>query len=357
MALSTPDGVTSSSSTIHDVDESEAFVQGLKENLLENTVWSSVSGEFGPTHFGLHVLLRQWIDFAITRRSLVLLAKASSLAKKTGISMDQLLCGRDWPPEWGFPSTVHYSMKFLPERLLSPRDEQVVVGDRMRLTDIAEPLLIATYCSRPPNNNSSSFIQQFDTISYRDDDHDDYHNEDDDNEDDLHLYDRWITIKEMHSGVVQFYTSPAFERDVCSWVSMQERWQRNQGNVMELFLPRNEMESYARGLTHQISLHTLPNKPPYPTRLPTTMITLKTGQPVTVECIQCFHVENIDTSLMFLEFIRVDPMISEFPSPEPFSLESIATIDGTIALEDWLQEINSLDYSSPALEWSQMDVV
>ncbi|KAI2508212.1 hypothetical protein MHU86_6263 [Fragilaria crotonensis] len=242
-------------------------------------------------------------------------------------------------------------MKSLPEKLLCPLDQQIFAGDRLRFADVPEPLLAATYGLQPscddsssliqPSDDSTSLIQNFDLNDHNDHTlHDGDADEVDDDDDDLHLYDLWITIKEMHSGVVRFYTSPAFERDVCSWISMQERWKKNEGNVIESFLPSSEMESYARGLTHQISLHTLPNTQPFPTRLPTTMITLKTGQPVTVECIQCFHIDNIDTSLMFMEFIRVDP-ISEFLPPEPFSLESIATIDVTSALEDWLQEVNS----------------
>ena len=75
------------------------------------------------------------------------------------------------------------------------------------------------------------------------------------------------------------------------------------------------------------------------------MIALKTGQPVTVECIQCFHIENIDTSIMYMEFIRVD-QVNGFLPPEPFALESIATTDMTSVLEDLLQEAHSVLTSS-----------
>ena len=111
---------------------------GPKDNIVENEMMRSISGQLGPTHFGLHLILRQWISFAITRRSFSLMAKASILAKKSGISMDRILCGTDLPKEWSVPPTSYQypPMDFLRDIVVDTQSEQVVAG----------ALLLATYC-------------------------------------------------------------------------------------------------------------------------------------------------------------------------------------------------------------------
>ena len=70
-----------------------AIAAGPKAGIEENLSVSATS--LGPNHFGLRHLLRTWLAFAIKRRSFSLLAKASTLAARTGITMDNILCGED----------------------------------------------------------------------------------------------------------------------------------------------------------------------------------------------------------------------------------------------------------------------
>ena len=350
------DGADDSDGADDDCDELD--VDGHpKNNIVENTLMSSISERLGPTHFGLHLILRQWIAFAFTRRSFTLLAKASTLAKKSGIPMDRIMCGTDWPAEWTVLEKPFPQMQFLRDILCVTLEHQVVEQGRMPFADIPEPLLVATYSSRMRSRSALAMEQNqitsdltYDEGNADDFDHDGDYNVDDD-DDDQHLGDRLITIKEMNCGVVRFFTSSAFERDVCSWKLMQERWRANSGNVMELFLPRSELVLYANCLAHQISLHSHPNTPPFPTRLPTTKIILRTGQVVEAECVQCFHIVNIDLSMMYLEYIpveRTSGSLSQSPSAfvryesqGPFTLERIAMIDFTSELEEWVQEMNA----------------
>ena len=306
------------------------------------------STRLGPQHYGLHLILRQWISIAFTRRSFGLLAKAAALAKKTGILMDEIISGENMPPTWA--STPIPRMEFLPAIILEPTGKQKVAGPRLHFSDIPEVLLLAVYCSHPCDKGAlkdDSGAQKGMKGSQKGYDY-------------QHLGDRLIMIKEMKCGVNRFFASSAFERDICSWETIQETWKANQKMVMDIFLPHSEVEPYGRGLTHQISLHSNPNSPPSPTRLPTTSIRLLSGQIQQADCVICLHVVDLDQAFMYVEYVPVvvdkkaavmSPSLAVVDKrlqtttahsdriDDPFFLDKITFMDWSGDLDEWVHEI------------------
>lgn len=94
LTSSASDSQTNTSANNNAVNaNNHTVVTGPKTGIEENLSVSATS--LGPNHFGLRHLLRTWVAFAIKRRSFSLLAKASTLAAKTGVTMDNILCEED----------------------------------------------------------------------------------------------------------------------------------------------------------------------------------------------------------------------------------------------------------------------
>jgi hypothetical protein len=315
----------------------------VKDLVVEKTVLSHFK-RHGENHYGLHAILRQWVSFAMTRRSFGLLAKASALAKKACITMDQILCAQGCPREWwvntsGSTTTtstfIPRPMDFLPAIALIPSNEQIVCGPPLDFYEIPEALRLATYCSKHARDRN------------------------------CYLGDRWITVKQMLCGINRFFASDAFEREVCSVDLMQTTWKANQQSVTGLYMTEASRKAYGDGLAQQISLHILPNTPPAPIRLPTaTDIQLKSGVVVSCHCVMCWHVVTLDLSYMFQELIpvrttQIEPIpiksttkateidvLSKWPEDtvgEPNLLDNIAFLDWSSDLDEWMQELGTED--------------
>jgi hypothetical protein len=303
-----------------------------EKGCVENVILSHATN-FSNTHFGLHHLLRSWISYAMTRRSFRLLAKASTLAVQSGLTMDRVLgCSRhEYPIEW---NGVAPPMNFAPAILLTPADQQIVAGERLGFTDVPEVLWTATHCL--PSYWMEDFQRNATTVH------------------DIpimtqkvngceHLGDRLITVKEMNCGINRFFVSPAFEEKVCSWSEMQFAWIQNQTPVMELYLPKSESSSYGQGVVRQTLIHSNPHQPPTPTRITSTKIRLKSGQTIPVECIMCLHLVSLDLCYFYVEYISVNGTASHNSCDDKGLFDDLITNEYNLDFEDWAKEIGLLD--------------
>lgn len=271
---------------------------------VENAV---VSSNLQPHHYGLHHIIRSWISLAFSRRSLHLLEKASALANKYNITMDNVFLGTGLKHDWtGFQR----QMDFLPDILLVPAVRQQICGPKLRLFELPTDLLAATYC---------------------------------DCADEQALRSRWIWVREMKCGTSRFFTSPAFERDVTPWNLIQETWLRNEHEVRDLWVPQEEHEKWAQSLVHQLSLHPTPSSVPTPTRIPRSKLFLMNQSVVDVDFIACMTIVNLDHSFFYAEYIPLrdeKPRRSQTDIDDPLMFGSIAELDWpNEQVEGWMDDI------------------
>ena len=271
--------------------------QGLEESLLVSAT------SLGPSHFGLRHLIRTWVAFAIKRRSFSLLAKASTLAAKTGVTMDNILCGED-DDSASSTSRSALSSAFANE---SASDSSRAASTAAALAAAAQAGLTSQPSAALSILTAGGRISELNTFgggggtprtstsltspmtfllpallnprSCQDVDNRPLSWGELPSEllaatgcqvaltrapDDGSgrggpvtpvLGSRWIFVRSLHHGKSRYFVSSAFERDVVSWVTIQSTWNANSQDVISLFLPKSEMEAHTRGLMHQFSIH------------------------------------------------------------------------------------------------------
>lgn len=78
-------------------DKEEQASDASDKNDGECVLAGSDLSKFGSQHYGLNFIIRSWVAQAFRRRSFKLLHRATALAIKNDINMDQILCGRNLP--------------------------------------------------------------------------------------------------------------------------------------------------------------------------------------------------------------------------------------------------------------------
>jgi hypothetical protein len=247
--------------------------QGTKRRLPASNLEDEVvvrASNLGPSHYGVHFLIRHWVSLAITRRSFSLLGKASALATKCRITLDQILCGEnDFPLQ---ATGVHRDMQFLQQVMLKPARLQVTSGDRLQWSDLPKDLLQAIGCSddNPPHQNPDN---------------------------------RWICVREMKCGKTQFCVSNAFDRDIASWTDMEAVWRANQQAVIDLWIPPKEEIKYIKALIQQMSLHKEPGIHTVPTRIPATKVRLASKKIQDAQLLLHLAIVNLDHAYGTVEYL------------------------------------------------------
>ena len=248
--------------------KARARSEQFNEESLEAEVVEHTS-KLGANHYGLFFVVRHWVSFAFSRRSFSLLARATSLACRCGITMDQILCGINDFPTSATSIDGSRMMSFLPDMILKPSNEQQVGGRPLLLSEVPIAMLQAIDC-RP------------DTL--RDPEA------------------RWICIRELRCGASRYYVSRAMQRDMASWEKVQETWNANKMEVNDLWLPKEEKPKFTRGFNQQIAIHKGPHTQPKPTSIKGIKIRLGRERVVEVDCIMCLNVVNLDHAFLSTEY-------------------------------------------------------
>jgi hypothetical protein len=243
-----------------------------KTQTRENTIEAEVvehTSKLGSKHYGLHFVIRHWVSIAMTRRSFSLLDRASSLACRCGITMDQVFCGDSDFPIAATSIDGNRAMSFLPKIILKPSREQHDLGTPLLLTDVPNDMLQAIDCLPAATRGPES---------------------------------RWILIREMKCGISRYYVSTAMQRDIASLAQVQDTWKANEKEVNDLWLPKEEKPKFSRGFNQQIAIHKDPFTQPKPTSIKNTKIRLAEGTKVQVDCCLCLKLVNLDQAFLSIEY-------------------------------------------------------
>jgi len=344
-------------------------VKNLVENtfLKKNKTFLDVGGSKGRKggaagatprrHYGLYHLLRQWISLAFTRRTFRLLQLVSKLAIKNGISMDQILCGKDNPIEWttmggndednknnngdydGGNSIIRHNtnitsdiissgrsdirnrigisikgetkdlkMNYLPDVLLKSSEEQLCntsVTDGRRplgLEEIPNELFTTMrcrfrYCNKSNEVNSTININKNEEETPTECCSSDIKM--------IDLESRWVFAREIDQGHSRFFVSKAFGCDVVSLQTIEKVYDENKTEIMSLWMPSiTEREKFCQSLVHQVGLNHSPNIYSQPDRVIGTKIRLQASKSdVMVDAIVCYRILGLDRGIIFIEYI------------------------------------------------------
>lgn len=277
-----------------------------RECTIEADVVEQTS-KFGSNHYGLHFVIRHWVSIAMTRRSFSLMDRASALACRCGISMDQVFCGLNEFPLSATSVDGNRAMSFLPNIILKPSSEQQVGGAELALTEVPQDLLQAIDCL-------SSAARLPET--------------------------RWITIREMKCGVSRYYVSPAFQNDIATWDVVQSTWKENKMEVNDLWLPKEEKPKFSRGFNQQLAIYKDPYLEPKPTSIKGTKIRLKDGQEMQVDCCLCLIISSLDQAFLSIEYYTREPQETSSKQPETELFQDMAFLD---SMMDELEATGELD--------------
>ena len=295
-------------------------------------------------HYGLVWLVRSWLSFALRRRSMALLSRASALASRAGIPMDAILCGEiGWgemrgrgggggeggvgvggadgaprpvaaPSQGGLESQAAAegggSMTFLHQVLLVPSRYQTRVEHRLLWSELPRSLLEATNNGSAVPMRTSPILSSSGAVGGGGGQYD---------EDLSSLGDRLIFVREFDRGHSRYLVSPAFERCVAPWDQLQRTWNENIREVMSIFRPKGEDAAHVRKLCCQLSIHPFPGRPPR-FDIPTmTAIRLVDGSEMKVNSRSCLEIVTLDLAYSYVEYFPLDGRVKAIGITQPSS--------------------------------------
>lgn len=243
----------------------DSVTNGMSNLRVEDEIVCKGLHNLGYNHYGLHHLLRMWVALAFTRRSFNLLARASFLAARCGISMDDILSSQS--PFVKVTNTA--PMSFLPLAILLPKEQQDSLGPRLDLREMPWDLLQAVHIDPRLDETTRS---------------------------------RWFTLQMTMFGKIRMYSSPNFERDLATTEEMEKVWLENKREMIDLFMPLSAKKSFATSLLNHLYLSKEPNMDCYVTRCQTAILIKSQAEPVDVDCFFSMKVLDMDTSINFIEF-------------------------------------------------------
>eukprot|EP00562_Extubocellulus_spinifer_P008433 CAMPEP_0178503832 /NCGR_PEP_ID=MMETSP0696-20121128/18256_1 /TAXON_ID=265572 /ORGANISM="Extubocellulus spinifer, Strain CCMP396" /LENGTH=531 /DNA_ID=CAMNT_0020132999 /DNA_START=323 /DNA_END=1918 /DNA_ORIENTATION=- len=344
-------GTTSTSSKSREAKKKKKK-RTLKSQPTEDVLCKSLVS-IDPQHFGIRFLIRSWISFAIRRRSFALLSRAATLATRVGISMDDVMCAKDYDGSFGSTAengsdgTQQQQKKwhqgpvdFLYPALITPMDKQDVGDKRLLWSEIPSDLLASAGCcaktaglghceaSYDTGKDGEVFDADQTTCRFAEEKVRECQNAaemaavvEDKSEAEILapvLGDRWIFAREMKKGQSRYFVSPAFERDICSWESIKDAWLANEREVVSLFLPPSEKAPYIRALMHQMTLHERLGVRPRASRYGSKILVKNSNDDndgertlVKVDQISCMKIVSVDCSFFYNEYVPVEVSTAE----------------------------------------------
>jgi len=261
-------------------------------------------------HYGVRYLLRSWISFAFTRRSLALLHKAAGLAQTIGLKMDDLLLDI----EDGEGRCVQRGMDLLYPILLLPKERQHVLGDEpIAWDEIPGTLKQATACCEKKAPE-----------------------------------DRWIWIREMRKGVSRYFLTRAFEQEIATRAEVSDTYRSGERAVIDLFLPSEHQPKHTEALAHQISIHAFPLENPRSTRIADLSLKTKSG-PSVVDQISCLCILDLDRAFYFIEY--TNPTINNKQGDEA----ATRSVSSSSSSEQDFSSVGPIDLDAAVLDDPDLD--
>jgi hypothetical protein len=167
-------------------------------------------------HYGIRYLIHSWSSFALARRSFSLLGRASHLAAKCGVPMDDVFCHsrRDIINPILFGNTHHH--------------QEALMDDKAPLQWDSLPTSLRNLCGL-----------------------------------DRMMEHRYIMVREAKNGHSRYLASDQFQQDIVSLWLMEQTWKANEKPVVQLFLQGpDDFDKFTRAIHYQMSRYTHPGKTP-----------------------------------------------------------------------------------------------
>mmetsp|Transcript_37799 Transcript_37799/g.91955 ORF Transcript_37799/g.91955 Transcript_37799/m.91955 type:complete len:406 (+) Transcript_37799:76-1293(+) len=246
--------------------------------------------QYGPTHFGINHIIRQWLVLAFSRKSFRLLEMASRLANRVKVSMDQILqvsnLPNHWLPNQESPPNVEQLSLQLPTL---PKATPTGPSLELPLSEIPTQVAQAMRCIGKKVVNCPK------VCGFNPDG-------------------RWLFVRETHHDMVRFFVSNNFARDICELSTIQNVWTSNLHEVKYLWLVDTKDNSYGKTFLRFISQYSRPGEhSEEPIRSNAKKIRLKDGKSfATMDLLYYYFVGDLDHSFMVNELIPPNDFVSPF---------------------------------------------
>lgn len=260
----------------------DILCSGMDSLAIEDTViCKSITNGLDKDHFGLNHMIRQWIAIAFSRRSFSLLARASFMAAKLNIPMDEIISNQS-----PFAAaTDSQPMDFLARDLLLAKGERKTLGFPIDLREVPWDVLdsVQIDCNRPEESTLN----------------------------------RCAAIRWTINGCVRFWASPLFEKDFATVDEMSQVWEENSDDkeVVDLFLSQGSKARFAQNIFNSIFVNHKPNMPCFVTKAKYEVKTRK-GETFETNVIQTIKLIDLDAKIQYIEIMI--PNNEDFvPLPRP----------------------------------------
>jgi len=249
----------------------EKICSGMNSLEIEDTlICKSLTNGLGRNHFGLNFLIREWVSLAFSRRSFALLGRASFIAVKMQIPMDDIISNQS-----PFAAaTDSEPMDFLARDLLLSKDNRKTLGYPVDLLEVPWDMLEAV---------------QIDQIRAAES-----------------VRNRWIGMRWTSQGTCRFYTSPLFARDFATVEEVGKVWESNNKEVIDLFMPKSEKASFAQQLFNLIFVNNRPHMGCFVTKKRFKVLKRNNPEPIDAYVISTIKFIDLDSMIHYFEIQFLD---------------------------------------------------
>jgi len=245
-----------------------SLCNGMETLEIEDGLISkSISNGMGRDHFGLNFVIREWVALAFSRRSFNLLARASFIAVKMNISMDDIISNQS-----PFAAaTDSEPMEFLSRDILLPKSQRKTIGYPIDLQEIPWDIFEAVQID--PTRATES------------------------------VRNRWIGIRWTCQGVCRYWVSPLFSRDFASLEEITKVWVANSPDkeVVDLFLPKSEKAKFGTEIFNLLFVNYKPGMGCFVVKNPYKVKKRNDPEPIDVDVIQTMKLVDLDSMFHYFE--------------------------------------------------------
>ena len=219
--------------------------------------------DMGRYHYGVMYMVHMWTSYAFARRSFRLLGKASKLAERSGIPMDDI-----------FNDTRRPILDPLFYRSKEKSIQAASSDSQPSWLDV--PPKLGTACALTGNS--------------------------------ANIAERYIMLRDCDGGDSRYLLSAAFERDIESrWIN-EQKWRANEEPVAKLFLrDASDFSKFSQAVNYQVARYREPSVPPTCARTTGLFVKLKQNNGTTIfqemDLIHALEIVSLERSFFLFEFV------------------------------------------------------
>jgi len=254
-------------------NKNEGLCTGMDSLEIEdNIICQGITQELDKDHYGIHHLIRQWVALSFSRRSFSLLARASFIAAKMGISMDEIISNKSTVAA----ASDSQPMEFLSRDMLLSKNQRKTVGFPLDIQEVPWDVLTAVQIN--PHRPDETFRN------------------------------RWCAIRSTSEGITRFLVSPLFSRDFASVDEFNQCYSENKPGkeISDLFIPKSEKGKFSQDLINNLFLHNKPNMPCFVTKTRYNVLKRNSTQVTLANVIMTLKLTDLDKWFQYVEVQFLD---------------------------------------------------